>query len=307
MDDQYKQLAKSPKIYDISDQIGNELGLHIDQIGEIDSAIRSILFGDTDSRDFVKNIQRRLECDTGMAVKISKRVNELVFSVIKELLQNEHEVGGENTQTVQNVNDSINTNQKPTEMPSKEAGVNPDSINLIQKKYDNNVENKTEKKEVVPSVQSVITTPPIIQKEKTDLEKVGQFDLEHDGHAPEMHQNDLSNISEGHETEKADGITFEKNYTHDSEELHLPKVSSNNPLVEAVPNQLIGAGEKKKVEQGSSIVNETTTQPYSPQIITPSMEKTEKNKVTEIENTVSIPPKYEKKSYSSDPYREPIE
>ena len=308
MNDQFKKLAESPKIYDISDQIGNEFGLHIDQISEIDSAIRSVLFGDTDSRDFVKNIQKRLECDTDMAVKISKRVNELVFSVIKDLLQQESndQTNQDEVSIVKPENNIAPDNQSSIQNSNAVDAPKDSSINLIQKDYGNSGSVNEEKKEEISKVQSVSATPLVPQKNKTDLEKVGQFDLEHDGHAPELHENDTVVVDTGHEIAKSDGITFEKNYSHEMEDGHLPNVSKINRNVEAVPNQLIAGNVSSPVP--NDVKTEVVEKPQnSPQIITEGMEKMERNKIQNPENTVSIPPKYEKKSYSSDPYRESIE
>lgn len=82
--DSIKKIAQDPEIFTICEQIGNVHGLHIDQIGELDSEIRGVLLGVNKSSDFTKHVIERLEIDHQTAEKITKEINEAVGLFVKE-------------------------------------------------------------------------------------------------------------------------------------------------------------------------------------------------------------------------------
>ena len=292
----------STELSDIVNDIGVKHGLMMDQDSVLYDLVGYVILGLLKPEDFVTVLAKEAEIDTKTASEITEELNEKIVTVMRMFEENK-EVAQEEIKPEDNIapdNQSGIQNSNTVDAPKDVA------INLIQKDYGNSGSVNEEKKEEISKVQNVSATPLIPQKDKTDLEKVGQFDLEHDGHAPELHENDTVVVDTGHEIAKSDGITFEKNYSHEMEDGHLPNVSKINRNVEAVPNQLIAGNVSSPVP--NDVKTEVVEKPQnSPQIITEGMEKMERNKIQNPENTVSIPPKYEKKSYSSDPYRESIE
>jgi len=90
--DNLHALATSPDIFEACEKIGQRLGLHIDQVGTLDSQIRQILLGKAKSSNFISDIKKYLEIDDAMAQKIAVEVNKDVFEAIKRQLQsNTHE------------------------------------------------------------------------------------------------------------------------------------------------------------------------------------------------------------------------
>jgi hypothetical protein len=86
---QIKQFAKSPEIFLSCEEIGKLFDLHIDQIGELDSEIRTILLGIHKSSDFISNVTQRLEIDESIANKIAEEVNKKIFNILKEKIKAE--------------------------------------------------------------------------------------------------------------------------------------------------------------------------------------------------------------------------
>jgi hypothetical protein len=80
-------ISKAPELGPKFEMIGQKFGLHIDQIGELGAEIRDILRGISESVNFVKNISKRLEIDSDLAMEIAKEVNIQIFDVIKRNLQ----------------------------------------------------------------------------------------------------------------------------------------------------------------------------------------------------------------------------
>jgi seryl-tRNA synthetase len=82
-----QEFSESADLFDISEKIGNQFGLHIDQIGELDSRIRAILRGLASSKTFSNEIQKVLEITPDLASKITEEVNKQVFQVLKTKMQ----------------------------------------------------------------------------------------------------------------------------------------------------------------------------------------------------------------------------
>jgi len=83
------ELAASARIFDLSEAIGKELGLHIDQIGELDAQVREVLRGRARPDKFTEDIQKYLEIDPEVARQITALVNERIFATIREELKSQ--------------------------------------------------------------------------------------------------------------------------------------------------------------------------------------------------------------------------
>ncbi len=101
-------LASDPIIFDLSEKIGKSFDLHIDQIGELDSAIREILKGTIDPSKFNDRIIQKLEISRGLADKIVEKINVELPPIIKsKIFEGPNQPTAESKQVVQN-------NQIPT-------------------------------------------------------------------------------------------------------------------------------------------------------------------------------------------------
>lgn len=80
-------MANDSRIFDICEIIGEQFGLHIDQVGELDSEIRGIFLGINKSEDFIGHIISRLEIDKDLAQKIANEVSAKIYIVLKEKIQ----------------------------------------------------------------------------------------------------------------------------------------------------------------------------------------------------------------------------
>jgi hypothetical protein len=87
--EQIESLAASAKIFDDCEKVGKKFSLHIDQIGELDSQVRQVLYGQTKSSDFITNIQENLEINHDLAEKIAAEINKEIFETVKNELQKE--------------------------------------------------------------------------------------------------------------------------------------------------------------------------------------------------------------------------
>jgi len=81
------ELATSPIIYKACERIGEKFGLHLDQMGELDSLIADVLVGNSKSADFVENVEKSLNVSREKASDITTEVNKEVFEVIKSQMQ----------------------------------------------------------------------------------------------------------------------------------------------------------------------------------------------------------------------------
>lgn len=97
-----RKVAMSVEIYDTAEKIGNTFSLHIDQIGELDKAIRQILLGISNSSTFIEDITKNLEIDGKLAEQIAQEVNKEVFSAIKLNMQSQT-VSDDATKTLERV------------------------------------------------------------------------------------------------------------------------------------------------------------------------------------------------------------
>lgn len=82
-----RDMANDSRIFDICEIIGEQFGLHIDQVGELDSEIRGIFLGINKSEDFIGHIISRLEIDKDLAQKIANEVSAKIYIVLKEKIQ----------------------------------------------------------------------------------------------------------------------------------------------------------------------------------------------------------------------------
>lgn len=87
--EEIKKMALSVEIYDKAEKIGNLFGLHIDQIGELDTEIRSILLGKNTSSTSIERLTKNLEIDQKLANQIAAEVNKEIFATIKSNLQSQ--------------------------------------------------------------------------------------------------------------------------------------------------------------------------------------------------------------------------
>ena len=85
------KLAESSSIFTACEKIGEKLGLHIDQVGELDAEIRQIILGRAHSENFVDDIKKSLEIETDLAEKIVAEVNVEIFQAIKNEMQQQTE------------------------------------------------------------------------------------------------------------------------------------------------------------------------------------------------------------------------
>jgi hypothetical protein len=124
--DNLKSLAVSPEIFEACEKIGKRLGLHIDQVGELDAQIREILRGTAKSSNFVRDIKRHLEINEDLAQKIAVEVNKDVFDAIKRNLQ-AHTTSDELTPAA-SIHADLEQAGRFTIMPEKREAARPGDI-----------------------------------------------------------------------------------------------------------------------------------------------------------------------------------
>ncbi len=83
------KLAESVEIFHAAQKIGDEFGLHIDQVGELDAQIRQVLIGKAKPDKFSDDIKEALEITNEIAAKVTAKVNDEVFKVLRNLMQQE--------------------------------------------------------------------------------------------------------------------------------------------------------------------------------------------------------------------------
>ncbi len=133
---QIKELIESK---DFSDQIvalGENLGLNIDQIGELCAAVNSVLLGITPSRTFSKTIKNKLEINDDLTEKIINELNIKVFSKLKSEMR---AIFTDNsTQIEATIDQKKNIDKenvlKTIENPTSSSPSNP-PINLLSEEY----------------------------------------------------------------------------------------------------------------------------------------------------------------------------
>lgn len=82
-----KKIADSKELFETVEKVALVFTLNIDQTGELDAEIRSVLLGIHSPKDFTKNISKTLEVDEKTAEKITAEVNRTIFSTLKEKMQ----------------------------------------------------------------------------------------------------------------------------------------------------------------------------------------------------------------------------
>jgi len=81
-------LSRAVEIFTICENIGKIFGLHIDQVGELDSEIRGIFLGVNKSEDLIDHIIKRLEINKASAEQIAEEINKQIFAFVKSKTQN---------------------------------------------------------------------------------------------------------------------------------------------------------------------------------------------------------------------------
>lgn len=87
VNEQIKKVAFSDEIYQKIIKVGNKNSLMIDQVGELAAEIRDVIMGIRSSKNFISDIQNRLEVTQSIANDIGKDVNTEIFQSMKEQLQ----------------------------------------------------------------------------------------------------------------------------------------------------------------------------------------------------------------------------
>jgi hypothetical protein len=95
--------------------------LHLDQAGELGSEIGYVLLGITPIKEFIRNIERRLNISTDDAIRIAKDVNLEIFNTIREHLK-ENTVSQDHSHT-----ESVDST-KQTADTEESDGLNRDQI-----------------------------------------------------------------------------------------------------------------------------------------------------------------------------------
>ncbi len=118
---QIESLAASAKIFDDCEKVGNIFGLHIDQIGELDSLVRQTLQGQAKSSDFISNLQKNLEIERSLAEKISSEVNKEIFETMKSEIQSKsHDSTINNLEQIGGFSIEKNANEVGVEAPTED-------------------------------------------------------------------------------------------------------------------------------------------------------------------------------------------
>ncbi len=120
---QIQDLIDSSELYDDIESIGNDLDLHIDQVGELYAEIIDILRGINKSADFTKHIQTRLEIDAAKANQILKLVNTKVFDTLRSNMQTTLTEG--NIKSVEQAGNFSIEKESPTSNEPTPANVTP--------------------------------------------------------------------------------------------------------------------------------------------------------------------------------------
>jgi len=80
--------------------IGKKYGLAIDKIGELHSETNHVILGASHPKDFISNLEKRLEVDKETARKIAHEVNQQIFARIRESLKKLHNIAGEESSAI---------------------------------------------------------------------------------------------------------------------------------------------------------------------------------------------------------------
>ena len=82
-----KEVITSVEYTDGVRAIGKKYKLMIDRVGDLSEETWFVLMGITPSKNFTKNIQKRLGISEDVAVNIAKDINEKIFSAVRESLK----------------------------------------------------------------------------------------------------------------------------------------------------------------------------------------------------------------------------
>lgn len=158
--EELKKIALSVEIYDQAEKVGNLFGLHIDQIGELDKEIRSILMGLRESSNFVADITKNLEIEKSVAEQIAQEINKSIFATIKTNMKSEVVANEFTTSSLERIGDITIEKQMPE--PENGKVTSADRGDILA-----NLEN--------PPATTISHTSPPPQNLPTS-EEVGPFD-----------------------------------------------------------------------------------------------------------------------------------
>src|SRR5574343_352663 len=183
LDVNLQKIARSDEVYEGVTAIGNKFNLMLDSNNELVAETKDVIVGFKSSRDFIKNIQERLEIDEDTAKSIATEVNQKVLEPIKEKLRileseqstREAVVGNEMIRPSAPITEKETTKPENTAI-NKELGeskpVRVDGVEtVIQPKKDYRVVNSTSsygdineikiQKPATPIVTSTATPTPV--------------------------------------------------------------------------------------------------------------------------------------------------
>jgi hypothetical protein len=300
-----KKFANSPDIYISVEKIGGIFGLHIDQLGELDAEIRSIILGINESSDFIKHISERLEIDKDLAEKIAVEVNKEIFSVLKAQMQSENKnSSGYNTES------NINALEQAGRFEIVKDGVVEDGTRVsatnitagyTTPKTNNNVENiqadNLLKASSIPKSKPIQPNniPKIVPKEVV----VNPIQI---NQTPTYTKpNPVPPIANFVPIEKKMPMNAEPivNKVEAVRSVPFNKVPENIPSIPVPPIPPI----QKPILQTPPVIMETSVQTPTPPILEPVAPAV--SEIPTVQPTVS-PIQQSNKPYMNDPYREPI-
>ena len=138
-------LAQSAELFDVSKSIGDQFGLNLDQIGELDTQVRWVLRGKASSKTFSEDIARLLEINKDVADTVTAAVNNKFFEYFK--------VDMSDNQSAQNVSAIEQAGDFEIERPAAPAQM-PNRLNML----DNST--PEQKTDIISGIENPIPTPP---------------------------------------------------------------------------------------------------------------------------------------------------
>ncbi|MEK7184731.1 MAG: hypothetical protein AAB683_01170 [Patescibacteria group bacterium] len=136
------------------DSISKKYSLMLDKVSELSDEVVLFMLGLTKQNNFVANISRRLDISNKIAINLSKDINTEIFDPIRSSLQQIQSNSDNNAQNIEK-----NTESKETKIQIKK--INP----------------------VITSVPTYIT-PVKIDKDISNIEKIGDFTIEKEMERP---------------------------------------------------------------------------------------------------------------------------
>jgi len=166
------QFSKDPETYKSISQIGDKYDLMIDIQDELGAEVKDVIRGYKPSKDFISNIQKRLEIDNATANSIALDVNKEIFEKIRDKLQKIQ---------AEEINTPIQSIEKPQTPPPTVESVGKFTIEKPPVGMGTPVAVKKEEvlKEIedpeqlleAPSIDHILTTP-VVSVEKVEVKKV---------------------------------------------------------------------------------------------------------------------------------------